>query len=429
MKKSFVCLLALITLFSMSACDRSSVSSGAVIAAAPVYPEGVAFDDYDKARAIREQNPVSDNTIEAINNFAYLTAAKVFENMDANGCYSPVSLYYALSLAASGANGGTQTEILALLGIDDSTLLSKECGNLFRLMYRDNKVSKLKLANSLWLDNEVGGHEIVFKKNFLDNATENFYASLYSVDFNSESAGEAMGNWVKENTNGTIAPKFEVNPEQLMSILNTVYFKDEWVDNFNESNTKQDKFFLSNGEAVNCDFMNAAFSSHGFYKGDGYMRSSLMLKANGSMVFILPDEGVSVNDLLASPKKIQELFSAEESGFGEVTWSLPKFGYDSSYELIEVLKVLGVESAFTENADFSGISDTPAYISKIKQETHIAIDENGVEASAYTNIAMMTGSMMATDKAEMILNRPFVYGITAANGALLFVGVCMNPAA
>lgn len=429
MKKSFVCLLALITLFSMSACDRSSVSSGAVIAAAPIYPEGIAFDDYDKARAIREQNPVNDNTIEAINNFAYLTAAKVFENMDANGCYSPASLYFALALAANGAKGGTQTEILALLGIDDSTLLSKECGNLFRLMYRDNEVSKLKLANSIWLDNEVGGQKISFKENFLDNATENFYAALYSVDFASESAGEAMGNWVKENTNGTLAPKFEVDPEQLMSILNTIYFKDEWVDIFNESNTKQDKFFLCNGETVSCDFINAAFSSHGFYKGDGYMRSSLRLKANGSMVFILPDEGVSVNDLLASPKKIQELFSAEESGFGEVTWSLPKFGYDSSYELIEVLKVLGVESAFTENADFSGISDTPAFISKVKQETHIAIDEKGVEASAYTNIAMMTGSMMATDKAEMILNRPFIYGITAANGALLFVGVCMNPAA
>lgn len=78
------------------------------------------------------------------------------------------------------------------------------------------------------------------------------------------------------------------------------------------------------------------------------------------------------------------------------------------------------------DADFSGITDGIAFISGVKQQTYISIDENGVEASAFTNIAY-AGSAMPEDNAEMILNRPFVYGITTRSGILLFVGVCINP--
>jgi serpin B len=87
---------------------------------------------------------------------------------------------------------------------------------------------------------------------------------------------------------------------------------------------------------------------------------------------------------------------------------------------------LNIHSAFRRDADFSGITDGIAFISGIKQETCISIDENGVEASAFTNIAY-AGSAMPEDNAEMILNRPFIYGIIAPRGTLLFIGVCGNP--
>jgi serpin B len=145
------------------------------------------------------------------------------------------------------------------------------------------------------------------------------------------------------------------------------------------------------------------------------------------MVFILLDEGISVAELLSSPQKIEEIFMQGEGKNGKVIWSVPKFGYGSSFDLIDTLQALGVASAFSlESADFSGITDTPAFISGVKQETQISIDENGVEASAFTRIDY-AGSAMPEDQAEMILNRPFIYGITAGNGTLLFVGICMNP--
>lgn len=428
MKRLISMFLATAMLLGLPACSPSGKLTGADLVTAPVYPKGIDFEDSDKRRELRENNPVSEDTVNAVNQFSYDTAAQILKESGTNSCYSPLSLYYALALAATGAEGSTRDELLALLGAEDTAGLSEQCGYLYRLLYADNGISRLKTANSLWLDDEMDGQKIAFKDSYVKNATEHFYASLFTVDFADGNTGKAMGQWISENTEGTLSPEFQTNAEQIMSILNTVYFYDQWIDRFNTKNTKKDTFYPGGGQEVACDFMNMTYGSHGFSRGDGYTRSSLGLKESGSMVFILPDEGVAVADLLASPQKLEEIFTRGEGKNGEVVWSVPKFKYGSSFELVDALKALGVTSAFSlGSADFSGITDAPAFISGVKQETHISIDENGVEASAFTRIDY-AGAAMPEDKAEMILNRPFIYGITASNGALLFVGVCMNPA-
>lgn len=428
MKRLISMLLTTAMLFGLTACSQSVKLAGADIIAAPVYPKGIDFEDSDTQREVWKNNPVSEDTISAVNKFTYNTAAQILKGNGTNRCYSPLSLYYALALAATGAEGSTRDELMTLLGAEDTVGLSEQCGNLYRLLYTDNKISRLKIANSLWLDKETDGRQVSFKDSFIKNATEHFYASLFTADFSEESAGRAMGKWISENTNGTLTPEFKTDAQQIMSILNTVYFYDQWVDLFKADNTKEDTFHLESGQEVVCDFMNMTYGSHGFIRGDGYTRSSLNLKENGSMIFILPDEGVDISELMTSPQKLEEIFEQVEDKHGEVVWSIPKFKYASSFDLVDSLKALGVTSAFSlESADFSGITDAPAFISGIKQETHISIDENGVEASAFTRIDY-AGSAMPEDKAEMILNRPFIYGITASDGALLFVGVCMNPA-
>jgi serpin B len=420
-------LLSATLLFGLTACSRPGGAAGVNVVTAPVYPEGIAFENTEARRELRDANPVYEETVSAVNQFSYNTAAQVMTGSGANACFSPLSLYYALALAATGAEGPTQDELLALLGAGDITELSEQCGNLYRLLYADNEISRLKIANSLWLDNEMDGQAISFKDSFIENATEHFYASIFSVDFADESAGKAMGQWISDNTNGTLDPEFDTDAQQIMSILDTVYFYDQWIDRFDVDKTEEDTFYLENGDETVCDFMNRTYVSHGFSKGDGYIRSSLGLKASGSMVFILPDKGVAVADLLSSPEKLEEIFTQGEGENGKVIWSVPKFGCGTSFDLADTLKALGVASAFSlESADFSAMTDTPAYISGVKQETHISIDENGVEASAFTKIDY-AGSAMPEDQAEMILNRPFIYGITAGNGTLLFVGVCMNP--
>lgn len=201
---------------------------------------------------------------------------------------------------------------------------------------------------------EINGQPTMFKDIFVENVVKNFYASSYNVNFSDKEIGKAMGEWISENTNGTLSPKIDTDSQQILSILNTVYFYNQWIDRFDKDKTQEDIFHLLNGEEVKTDFMNQTMGSTGFSKGKNFTRSALGLKNGGQMVFILPDEDVSPYDLFSSYEQIKKIF------------------------------------------------------------------EEGVEASAFTQIDYV-GS------ADMILNRPFIYGIIASNGSLLFIGIFMNP--
>ncbi|MDD4493848.1 MAG: serpin family protein [Eubacteriales bacterium] len=391
-----------------------------------IYPKAYAFNDLNARREVASQNPVDNSIIEALNEFSYKTGSLVLTDDGKNINYSPVSLYYALSIAASGANSNTKAELLDLLGVSDTEILSKQCGNLYRLLYQDNKIGKLKIANSIWMDNDMNGDPVVFKNDFVKQVAENYYATSHRVDFAKKETGEAMADWISEHTNGTLSPTIETQHDQILSILNTVYFYDQWIDRFDKSKTDEDVFHLSDGNDVECDFMNQTFGSAAFTKGDDFTRAGLVLKSHNQMIFILPDEGVSPYDLLSSPERMKEAFEGGKGFNGEVVWKIPKFSFGSKLEVTDVLKSLGVKSAFSADADFSGITDHMAFITGINQETHIAIDEKGVEASAFTEI-MYAGAAVPDGRAEMILDRPFIYGITL-RGSLLFVGVCENPA-
>ena len=405
--------------------ENKSSRSGAILDV--IYPKAYAFDDYDTQREVREKNPVDDSFVASLNDFSYKTGALILKDVGKNINYSPLSLYYALSLATSGAKSDTEAQLLALLGVPDTQFLSEQCRNLYRTLYTDNRIGKFKVANSIWMDDDMNGDPIEFKDSFIKHTAENFYASSHSVDFARVETGKAMADWVSTNTNGTLSPVFETNPEQILSILNTVYLYDQWIDRFDKNKTAEDVFHLLDGSDVKYDFMNKSFSTTGFTKGEGFTRAGLELKNAGQMVFILPDYGVSFSELLSSPEQMRKTFEGGESFHGEVVWEIPKFSFGSKLALTDVLKSLGIRSAFTADADFAGITDHTAFITDVHQETHIAIDENGVEASAFTQINY-AGAAPPEGRADMILDRPFIYGITAQNGSLLFVGICENPA-
>ncbi len=403
------------------------------------YPEAYALDDFDASRDIREQNPLSEDFLNAVSDFSFQTASSILAESAAgeNINYSPLSLYYALAVATSGAGGETGDELLELLGMPDTATLNEESGNLYRRLFFDNEFGKLLIANSLWLDDDMNGEKITYKDEFVETAASNYYASSHNVDFADPTTAEAMAEWIAEKTEGTIAAEFEIDPEQIFSIINTIYFRDQWIDRFDSDKTAPDVFHLADGGKVETDFMHSSYFSASFARGEGFTRSSLSLKNESRMVFILPDEGVSVHDLLASPKKLEAAFTGGRNSWGEVVWQIPKFSYSTKLDLNETLQGLGVESAFTREADFTGITEHQAFINEVSQETHIEINEEGVVASAFTHIAY-AGDGMPEDRAEMILDRPFIFGITkpvafaTADGyegvdTLLFVGICENP--
>lgn len=347
-----------------------------------------------------------------------------------NLCYSPVSLYYALALAGTGAAGETQQEIYAVLGVPDTETLSDDLETLYRTLYRDEKHCKVYLANSVWMREGVD-----FYESYTDNAANNFYAECYTMDFDASNAGKTISNWVSDKTKGLLKPEVTLTPETIAVLLNTVYFKANWIDEFNKNRTEQDTFTLADGTAVQCDFMHATRDGDAVAV-EGYTLACVPFEGSLEMFFLLPDEGETIDGLLTS-RGLAELLDESAAAYREVEWSVPKFSVESKLDLVPMLESLGVERAFSDTlADFSAMCDVSklpggvAYISKVEQGTYFTLDEEGAEAAAYTEIEMGGGSAAPPDETIIMdLNRPFLYGIRDYNGTVLFLGRCDDPTA
>ncbi len=420
-RRTTSCALALAMVCGLAGC--SADKGEALLVADVKYPDGYGFEDRDARREVYSRNSVSDSFVDAVNGFSYETAYELLKE-DGNTCYSPISLYYVLAAAAEGAKGQTRDEILELLGESDTDVLSAQCHNLYNILFKDNEIGKLLMKGSVWIDDSL---EI--DSGYTDRLADKYYTESYHGDFASRDMADAMKQWIKDNTGG-MDMDIEPDADKVLAILNTVYFSDQWIDRFEKRLTKKDEFHLSDGSTVECEFMNAAYASHYYMKGDGYTRSTLSFKNSGSMYFVLPDEGVDVRSLVDSPEKIHNVLFEGDGAMGEVIWKVPKFSYDTELELDDTLKKLGVTTCFTGDADFSGMgtlkSGENIFVSDVKQNSHIELDENGVTASAFTEIGY-AGAALPDGRAEMVLDRPFLYAIVNEKGVIIFIGICDNP--
>ncbi len=427
-KKLLVYITALLLVICMGACTVARGGRPAKVnaineAIIPVtYPESIDSEqEFEEWLERRENTDLDPEFVTSINDFAYSTGALVLADSDkANVNYSPTSLYYALAVAALGAEGETQDELLTLLGADSVDELSEQCKNLFVLSYAAETTGAMTMANSLWVDDSLSINE-----KFAQNAAENFFASSHYGDFSDPELAKAMSDWVSQNTNGLLKPEFKLSDDEVFSIINALYFAAEWTDRFNKDMNTTDNFYLEDGSTSQAEYMHTVMQA-GFATGENFTRANLGLK-KGSMFFVLPHEGTSVKELLADEAAFVEACSGGQENYGKVTWQVPKFDFKSELKLKDAVKNLGAGTMFTDKADFSGISDSPLFVSDIQQGTKIAIDEKGVEAAAYTEI-LYCGAALVEDEAYMILNRPFIFGINDECGNIVFMGICGDPA-
>lgn len=366
--------------------------------------------------------------LDALSDFSARSGEAVLAEGE-NLCYSPVSLYYALALAGTGAAGETQQEIYTVLGAADTETLSDRLQELYCALYRDEDRCKVYLANSVWMRDGV-----TFYDTFTDNAAEKFYAESYTMDFDASGAGRAITDWVSDKTKGLLKPEIELSPETIAILLNALYFKANWSDEFQTKATAKDTFTLADGSTVQCDFMHATRDGTSV-AAEGYTMASLYFQGSCQMFFLLPDEGETIDGLLEN-RGLAALLDESAAEYLEVEWSVPKFTARSEMDLIPALESLGVRLAFSNTeADFSAMADVSqlpgkiAYISGVKQGTYFSIDEEGAEAAAYTELDADTSAAPPDETIVMDLNRPFLYGIRDYKGAILFLGRCDNPAA
>lgn len=423
--------------------DNSGEVSSAAYAAEDK-AETTEETEEERTRTLAEAVLIEEDFSAALNNFARDSTVLLSESFGENGCYSPLSLYYALALCGSGAGGSTQQDFQNLLYDKGNGWAQKQCGKFYRQHYCSTESKKFQLANSLWLDGRYS-----FEDDFITGAQNDFYSALFQADFRDPTLGEEMTKWVSENTNGLLNPSFEFSDDQMLSIINTVYYSAQWSDEFLKENNTEESFYKADGSAVQAEFMHTTKYFSSAYEGTGFTRASLYLRGRDEAIFILPDEGVSPRELLADPEIFKEMFcpkAQEEYTDCQIQWSVPKFSFSSEYDLTDMLQALGLKDAFNPYAaDFSNMSPDQPYLSQARQGTRIGVNEEGVEAAAYTELMAAAGAAMPPDKiVEMNLNRPFLFAILGNNttveertndpsvpdsDSILFVGVCGDPTA
>ena len=356
---------------------------------------------------------------EALRQFGDETAAVVFTG-ERNEVYSPVSLYVALGMLTELADGETKQQVMDLLGMSDSETLRQWTKALWQQLYHDERDSALRLGNAAFLNENMA-----FYKEPLDVLTEDYYASSYQVPMGSKAADKAVAAWLNRQTNDLLADDtkaIETKESDLLRLYNTIYYKAAWQAAFFEGATKQDIFTTADGTEQRTDFMHISIEGEDVARGEGYRRASLYLKDGGRMTFYLPDEGVTVEELLQRKNILNEPLAVNDWEV-RVNWSVPKFDIHASLELNDALQTLGVTDAFdVSKADFSPLTEQAAYVESVNQAARVRIDEEGVEAAAYTEVKEAGAAPpRELPEEEMDLDRPFLFAIWK-DGAPLFIG-------
>ncbi len=404
----------------------------------PQYPtEDLAASDWDAYDAAwgewREYTHKvcgypTQNQLHAVDEFVKNTAAEFLTGSDEdNIIYSPINVYFALSMLAETAAGDSREQILSLLGNSDIEALRRAVKVIWEANYRDDGTVKSIFANSLWMNDKID-----YKSDTLNILKDNYYASSYSGEMGSDEFDAAFRAWLNEQTGNlledSVANLPKMDPRTILRMASTVYYNATWNNKFWPRYNTQEIFHGTNGDKE-CEFMNQSGSGV-YYIGENFTAMAKDMQNYGNMYFLLPKEGVSPETIIKNGEAL-EFITARKSDYNQrtgvmINLKLPKFDITSNLRLSEMLPKLGVTDVFSDKADLSNITDAGAYVDSIDHSARVKIDENGVEAAAFTVITD-AGSSLPKDEVDFFLDRPFIFVITSSINTPLFIGIVNNP--
>lgn len=417
----------------------------------PVYPETVPYPDfsavlsggevdndalqaaYDAWFAVRQQRMAAARNYSADTLQSYLTAvipAFLGGHDGENVSCSPLNLYLALAMLAETTGGETREQILSLLGTADMDSLRNVANNLFRANYDDDGATKSLLASAIWLRDDMDYNAETVKR-----LAETYYASSFRGTMGSEDYDKLLRTWLNEQTGNQLEDQIgdlSLDQRTVLALTTTVDFSAQWYVEFQTERTTDAVFHSKTGD-VDCRMMHQDDTGF-YYWGEHFGATELPFKDNGRMRFLLPDEGVSAEDLLADPEAISFLLT---TGYGAwenskdliIHLSLPKFDISSQLSLDQTLQDLGLTNVFDEKiADFSPLTDTKGiFLSEVRHGTRVAVDEQGVTASAFTIMPGYGAGMPPDEEIDFTLDRPFIFAIYGPDNLPLFVGIVNVP--
>lgn len=344
---------------------------------------------------------------------------------EGNLMLSPLSASTALSMLLNGCEAATYSQIRDMLGYEDLTMteINETYQSLAnQLLNLDPEIS-LSLANSVWYRQ---GFEV--KSPFLASLENDYNAEIAALDFSSPSAVTTINNWAKENTNGRIETVLEeIDPMAVMFLMNALYFKGTWTYQFDKSLTAPMAFRPDNGTPVNVDMMTGKLPCR-IFSGTGFTALELNYGQQNFAMDIIVPQG-TLEDYLSgfNAGAWQEIIAGLDAVTTPESAELivPKFKFDFEKILNDQMIALGMSDAFNPDlADLSGISDADIYVSFVKQNTFVDVNEEGTEAAAVTTI----GVELTSAPEPLIVDKPFIFAIRERmSNTLLFIGKVEMP--
>lgn len=351
---------------------------------------------------------------------------KASEESGKNTLISPLSVLCALAMTANGAEEETLAQMEEVLGMTTEEL------NLYLYSYMKNlpqgEKYKLSLANSIWFTED---ERFTVNQSFLQTNADYYGADVYKAPFDKQTLKD-INNWVKYNTDDMIPEILDKIPEEaIMYLVNALAFEAEWMEIYEKQQVRDGKFTKEDGTKQDVEFM---YSTEGTYLEDENAIGFKKYYKGGKYAFVamLPNEGVSVSEYIASltGESLNALLSNPQ--YGTVHTSMPKFETEYTVEMAEILKGMGMTEAFDiYNADFEGLGTSTAgniYISRVLHKTFISVGEKGTKAGAATVVEMADGAAAEPQETkEVYLDRPFVYMlIDCENNIPFFIGTMMD---
>ena len=351
---------------------------------------------------------------------------KASEESGKNTLISPLSVLCALAMTANGAEEETLEQMEEVLGMTTEEL------NLYLYSYMQNLPQgdkyKLSLANSIWFTED---ERFTVNQDFLQTNADYYGADIYKAPFNDQTCKD-INNWVKQNTDEMIPEILdEISADAIMYLVNALAFEAEWSEIYEKQQVRDGKFTKEDGTKQDVELM---YGVEGTYLEDENATGFKKYYKGGKYAFVamLPNEGVSVSDYVASLNGESLNTLLNNTQHTTVHTAIPKFETEYNVEMSTILKDMGMTKAFDiYNADFEGLGTSTAgniFINRVLHKTFISVGEKGTKAGAATVVEMADGAAAEPQEPkEVYLDRPFVYMlIDCENNIPFFNGTMMD---
>ncbi len=404
--------------------------------AEPTYPKTVSYGDgqeqYEKWRAQADQRSAAAEGLEhATDQFQAALLPQLLQGDGENRVCSPLNIYIALSMLAETTGGNSRDQVLSQLGCGDMETLRDQANRLWTANWLDDGVTTSRLANSIWL---ADGR--TYAKSTVDTLADRYYAASYQGEMGSDGYTKALQDWLNENTGHLLekeAGGIQTTPETIMTLASTIYFRAGWKDEFYAPSNTQETFHAPDGDET-VEMMHYS-DIQTYYRGTHFGAITRSFRNGGCMVFVLPDEGYTPEDLLAEGEVLTFLNQRQYEDWAagtryDVHLSLPKFDVSSNLNLLDTLQAMGITDILQPGlADFSPLlpDDADAALSSATHAARVKVDEEGVEAAAYTVLSTEDTAVEPPERLDFVLDRPFLFTVSGATGSMLFAGVVNHP--